>query len=158
MSRYIHIFWTFFKLHSWHHPVTLWFPDTINIFFFYGRNQAETNIGTYNFKAQIQPSSSFCSGLNGHRLTFLFLIHSSPERTSRRSVLRQTWGNLQMQNLQETRLLFVMGRPQKTRQRLQKKKSLRSPKMDVAWTKDRVSIKSGLESWGITFLPDWKPP
>ena len=60
------------------------------------------------------------------------------ENTERREVIRQTWGTVQKESDQESKLIFVTGQHYQTKQRSQKMKSLRSPKMDVAWTKNRV--------------------
>ena len=60
------------------------------------------------------------------------------ENTERREVIRQTWGTVQKESDQESKLIFVTGQHYQTKQRSQKMKSLRSPKMDVAWTKNKV--------------------
>ena len=71
-------------------------------------------------------------------LTILSVFDTYLENTERREVIRQTWGTVQKESDQESKLIFVTGQHYQTKQRSQKMKSLRSPKMDVAWTKNRV--------------------
>ena len=67
-----------------------------------------------------------------------YFFETHLENTERREVIRQTWGTVQKESDQESKLIFVTGQHYQTKQRSQKMKSLRSPKMDVAWTKNRV--------------------
>ena len=71
-------------------------------------------------------------------LTILSVFDTYLENTERREVIRQTWGTVQKESDQESKLIFVTGQHYQTKQRSQKMKSLRSPKMDVAWTKNKV--------------------
>ena len=84
---------------------------------------------TYGQK-YIEDFAKFCGLL---RMFELYL-----ENTERREVIRQTWGTVQKESDQESKLIFVTGQHYQTKQRSQKMKSLRSPKMDVAWTKNKV--------------------
>ena len=47
-------------------------------FFFSGIPVENKSVGGYRIKSSIEPSNEICNGLNGKRLNFLFLIHTSP--------------------------------------------------------------------------------
>ena len=83
-----------------------------------------TSFTTYN--ELLIPSRNLCSVENGKgKFLVLYLVHTKPSHLERREVIRSSWGQVKDSNGFNSRVVFVMGKEERVKQR----KSMRNPKL-----------------------------